>query len=157
MRLPKPLPITLLAALLVAGCVKQVPDASDAGSKATSAAPSTTIASALGAIARVDVFDVDETATRRTERNSLTDAVLIADLLRAIGPDQVPAGELRRCPDILVLVMRDATGTAKGELGLCALDEIGPEFTPTAGARKGVTLADEAAFRAILGLPSATP
>lgn len=157
MRLTHLLPIALSTGLLLTGCGKQSPDAPEASVPATPSAPATTVASALGEIARVEVFDVDETATRRTERSQLTDAARIAALLRAIGPDQVPQGELRRCPDILVLVMRDASGAAKGELGICALDELGPEFTPTGGARNGLTLADEAAFRAILDLPGATP
>lgn len=115
-----------------------------------SAAPGRTIRAALGAIGKIEV--TGEIA-KSIDKQADVDA-----LLAAIGQDQVPNGPLRRCPDIVVLALKDDQGTDKGKVGICSFNSIGPEFFTGDGSdRKGIKLADEAAFRKALGIAPSEP
>jgi hypothetical protein len=130
----------------------------DRASSSASAEPGAqpAIREALGTIAKIEVMKLDE-ALQRTKLFTISKPKEVEEVLKAINVDQTPGGHLRRCPDQLVLVMQDESGTAKGEVGLCDVDTLGPEFTPTGGGRKAIQIADEETFRKDLKLPKSAP
>jgi hypothetical protein len=164
----------LLAVLVLPACGKNNPaeppptPTASASAEATPPAPAASssasaepgaqpaIREALGTIAKIEVMKLDE-ALQRTKLFTISKPKEVEEVLKAINVDQTPGGHLRRCPDQLVLVMQDESGTAKGEVGLCDVDTLGPEFTPTGGGRKAIQIADEETFRKDLKLPKSAP
>jgi hypothetical protein len=115
--------------------------------------PPPAIKETLGKIAKLELMKTDEVGKKQKELLTISEPKEIEEVLEAINIGQSATGILRRCTDDFVLVMLDEAGTAKGEVGLCDAEMLGPEFTPAGGERKGITLADEEAFRKNLKLP----
>jgi hypothetical protein len=150
------------AMLLVIGCeqppAKQLAPSASAAPSATAAAAASvsagpaasppdgkSIKATLGSVVKIEVSG--------QKKMEITKQAEVDALLAAIGADQVPSGVRRRCPDIVVVTMKDASGTEKGNVGICDVTNLGPEFFTGAGNdRKGITLADEATVRKILKL-----
>lgn len=130
------------------------PVASSSAPAASASAPARkSIKETIGTVTKIEVSG--------KTKIELTRQADVAALLAAIGTDQVPSGVRRRCPDDVVVTMKDASGKETGNVGLCIAEALGPEFFTGAGDRKGITLADEAAVRKALKLeapkPSAKP
>jgi hypothetical protein len=99
----------------------------------------------IGEIATIDVM------AKGKKKSDFKKAADVEAVLKAVGPDAQPAGELRKCPDDLELQMKAKDGKVKGHVGICNVEGLGAEFW-TEGDRKGFKVADEAALRKTLKL-----
>lgn len=116
------------------------------GDSASSASPGKTMKETLGTITRIEVTAGGKPTAELKKLDDIDAA------LKAIGTDQVPSGDLRKCPDEWVVVFKDATEAEKGHMGLCKGDTLGAEFWSGKGERKGITVENEAKLKAALKL-----
>lgn len=110
----------------------------------------------VGTVAKIEIEERSLGEAAAAKKYSLSDPAKVAAALSAIDLQQIPNGPRRRCPDTLVLHFHDASGAARGGLGLCnttTLNDASPLEGPEAFAgsiRGGVKLADEAALKKLL-------
>lgn len=113
--------------------------------------PAPTLKETLGTIAKAEVYDGKKKKVREFAKQDD-----VTKLTAAIGLDQSPSGEKRRCPDDAVVVFKDDKGAEKGSVGFCKAETLGAEFWgPGANDRKGFSVADEGTVRKLLKLEEA--
>jgi predicted small lipoprotein YifL len=117
--------------------------------------PAPALKEVLGTIAKIEVMKIVAPKMDKKKHLTFSKAPEVEKVLGAIGLDQSAKGDLRKCPDDFVLIMKDKDDAEKGTVGICNAETLGPEFTPAGGERKGITIPDEAAFRKLLKLPKA--
>lgn len=126
-----------------------VTSSSTAEPTAVDAVPEPTAGSAaikeiIGTVTKVEVQEHGK------KKHDIAKAADVDAFLEAVGTDQSPSGDRRRCADDFVAVLKDKDGTEKGSIGVCRGDSLGAELWAPGVERRGFTVADEAAFKKAL-------